>query len=325
MEQHKKGIVMKVTEEHIVVLFPDQTFQNITRPSGDIPALGARIAIPAEKPIAAKSQQSDKQLSTNHSKKNVIPRVLRWGSLVALILLSFSIYLFWPAQNEGAYVVQLQINPHFAMHIDEQQQVKHIQAMNNQARELLPDLDWRNQHLRQVTLNIISLSHALGIFGPDHTGVIHTWIEPSDPLLQEVDDIQALLSMQMHNYVREALDTTNVQSNIFVQDPNRPISDHIQEEGLQENSLEPEEQNQQNDNQPNQNGEEQSESSPEVPERPDQGPPERPERPERSERPDAPSPPTERPELPQQNPNNANEERSPQGERSNQSKPTFSR
>jgi hypothetical protein len=163
----REGIVVKVTEQFIVVIHPeDGTFANIPRPKNQVPHIGEKFTYQL------------KSLSLSSKSK-----WMKWASAVCLIILSLFVWSLFQVKDASAaaYVVAIDINPSLEVYIDSQLQVVKIVAMNRDGANVSSGLDFANKNLFQMINSIIDRCVEQHYLKPDQKGIITTTIIPLTP------------------------------------------------------------------------------------------------------------------------------------------------
>ncbi len=137
-----EGIVVKVTEDVVVLLCPDGTFKNVARPTHEAPQLGERYTYIEKKTSWAK-----------------------YTTAAAIFLLVFISYLFLPfSQNASAYVVAIDINPSIELMVNDAMKVIDASANNVDGEKLLATVGTKGQSLSVAIKKIITYSEEAGFF-----------------------------------------------------------------------------------------------------------------------------------------------------------------
>jgi hypothetical protein len=160
------GVVMKITDECIVVLCNDGTFRNLPRPAVP-PRLGETIPVPDD---AVRPS----------------PRVLRWNRLLksgygaaAAFLLFFGLAAWYfgisGAPGRTAAIVSVDINPGVELYVDRSGQVDKAVPVNDDATLLLTDVSLVGKELHEAVRLVILAAEAQGIWDGE-TGKRWIWI-----------------------------------------------------------------------------------------------------------------------------------------------------
>jgi hypothetical protein len=181
-----EGIVVKVTEDVIVLLCPNGTFKNVERSSQAAPPLMGERYIHVEKSISW----------------------FKYISMAAVMFLAVVAYLFFPFQEDNhSYVVAIDINPSIELHLNEQMKVVKTVSYNEEGKELLSSINSTGLSFYEALEKIIDYSFDEGYLidgsGFLETAVISLKEENQDHIAEieqtlisstELDDIEVRIS-----------------------------------------------------------------------------------------------------------------------------------
>jgi hypothetical protein len=152
-----EGTVVKVTEQHIVVLCDDGTFKNIPRSTSDIPMMGEKV---------------------RHAVTKMSHLPLNWkkytaaASVIILLFITFSLFQLQNSQN--AYIIAIDINPSIELHTDNNLRVTNIKALNEDGNRIIGLVDAANQPVLTIIAQIIDQSVSQGYLTTVESGLITT-------------------------------------------------------------------------------------------------------------------------------------------------------
>jgi hypothetical protein len=158
----KEGIVVKVTEQYIVVIHPeDGTFTNFPRPKNQIPHIGEKFTY------------QPKSLSSKW-------RWMKLASIACLFILSFFVWFVLQEKNASAtaYIVAVDINPSLELYTDNQLHVINVVALNQDGEKVISGLNFANKNLSDMINSIIDRCVEQHYLKPDQKGLITTAIIP---------------------------------------------------------------------------------------------------------------------------------------------------
>jgi hypothetical protein len=186
----REGIVVKVTEQYIVVIHPeDGTFANIPRLKNQVPHLGENFTYqPKSLFLFSKSKW------------------IKLASVACLLILSL---FAWPVfqvkdASAAAYVVAFDINPSLEVYFDSQLHVIKIVAMNKDGENVISGLDYTNKNLSETINSIIDRCVEQHYLKPDQKGNITTTIIPltSDNKLDQTAVSAAINNALSDNHIK---------------------------------------------------------------------------------------------------------------------------
>lgn len=128
------GIVMKITEQCIVVLCEDGKFRNIPH-LPDMPQLGDRIPVTA----AVEALPGRKHHATRRFRQ-------AWWVVASILLLVGSVFL-WNAFTGGgpSTLVAIDINPSIELYVERSGRVERVKLLNDDARKLISERELKGQ------------------------------------------------------------------------------------------------------------------------------------------------------------------------------------
>ncbi len=136
-----EGIVVKVTNEQVVLLCQDGTFQNVPRNTEASPPL-----------IGERYTHIEKKISW-----------LKYTSIASVFLLAFITYLLIPfGDASSTYVVAIDINPSIELTVNDVMTVTETSANNAEGEALLREIDMKEQPLAFAIESIITYSEDAG-------------------------------------------------------------------------------------------------------------------------------------------------------------------
>ncbi|MFV8827699.1 anti-sigma factor domain-containing protein [Alkalihalobacterium sp. APHAB7] len=168
-----KGTVVKVTEQHIVLLTMDGRFKNVPRSTSEVPLIGQSFTH-IEKP------------------KRIFP-IYKVASAAAALFLMIVTYFIFPFSGEGeeVYIISLDINPSFEIATNSNFKVVRAEGLNEEGLEIIEALHW-NDNLYTVIDEIIDLTVEAGYIEKHIEPVVVTSVIPlketSEPFIDELKE-----------------------------------------------------------------------------------------------------------------------------------------
>ncbi|MFX0561180.1 anti-sigma factor domain-containing protein [Tepidibacillus infernus] len=145
-----KGIVMRVTDQHMVVMCDDGKFRNLPLPK-EIPGVGEYVVVPLQR------------------KK----RISFWVSVAAAFFIFLLGSILWNhLQAKTYYVVAIDINPSFELYLDSAAQIIRTEPLNQDAVHLLHDLQLKKLTLNEAIPQLIKKSIDLGYISKEKKNLI---------------------------------------------------------------------------------------------------------------------------------------------------------
>ncbi|WP_087973387.1 anti-sigma-I factor RsgI family protein [Oceanobacillus rekensis] len=154
----KKGIVLEHHRKYSIILTRDGSFKKVV-------VLDENVAVGEEV-----SYKPYKGLLFSLKRINVPFKTLSMVCIVLLVLLP--LYFFVGKKETYAYIT-VDINPSIEMEIDEEFNVQHIKALNEDASLLLSELtDVENENIEIIIGKIINKSEHIGMFNDDKSMLV---------------------------------------------------------------------------------------------------------------------------------------------------------
>lgn len=189
---NKTGIVMKITENHIVLMMPDGSFKNIRRSYEHTPLLGERI--------------DAENTSFSASGLRRISAIAAVACLVLVVSLFSYRAHFVPVTS---YTIALDINPSLEIQTDADLKTIAVTALNKDAEVILEDTDYANKELNETLSGIIDLCVNDGYLSPEKEGLITVSVVP-------VDGENMISSDNISNSLQTALDQNSINAEIEI-------------------------------------------------------------------------------------------------------------
>ncbi|MBB5174649.1 anti-sigma-I factor RsgI family protein [Texcoconibacillus texcoconensis] len=131
------GTVVKVTEQHVVLLCEDGTFKNVPRKKEGVPVLG------------------QKYISTV-KKRFRFNQLFKYASVASALLLFFVVYSFFlTVERSSAYIVAIDMNPNIEISLDEDFNVLEVVGGNEDGKKIASGIDSTSGHFSKVTEKFI--------------------------------------------------------------------------------------------------------------------------------------------------------------------------
>lgn len=159
--EEKSGIVIKVTENYIVLIMPDGSFINVKRSKSQVPLIGERFIY------------KEKQHSVFY---------YRWKAAAAvacmLILAFFTYRLLMMSNSQPAYLVALDINPSVEVYADKNLVTTNVTALNEDAEKLTDVAKYKGKNLLDAIDLIVEQSIRAGYLKQSQKGLIKMTVIP---------------------------------------------------------------------------------------------------------------------------------------------------
>lgn len=153
--EEKSGIVVKVTEKHIVLIMPDGSFKNAKRSKTQVPLIGERF------------MYKEGRHSVFYS---------RWTAVAAvacmLVLAVFTYRLLMTSNSRPAYLVALDINPSVEVYADKNLVTTNVTALNEDGRKLTDMTKYKEKNLLDTIDLIVEQSISKGYLNQNKKGLI---------------------------------------------------------------------------------------------------------------------------------------------------------
>lgn len=192
---HKEGVVIKVTDQFIVLLCDDGTFKNVKRANGIVPLIGEKLDV--------------------RQKRNI--NSLGFFSTVAAVA-CVALFLFYASGRfskvdvELAYVIAIDINPSIEVQVNKELYTIGLTALNKSGEKITNAIDYKGKPLNETIDLIISQSYIYGFLNQTSTGLVTSSIVPmSDKFKIDKDEVKAfindsLIKNKIHAEVQIAID-----------------------------------------------------------------------------------------------------------------------
>jgi hypothetical protein len=154
----KKGIVLEIREQYLIVMTSGGEFCKV-------PAI--------DKPLAEGDEVEFTEVM--EASKTARPHASwrRWTYAAACVLLLITVLPLWNMVFASAYAaVSIDINPSFEVEMDKQYEVTEVTALNQEAKEMLEDIDWKNRKITEVTKEILEEAREHGFLQKNHDVLI---------------------------------------------------------------------------------------------------------------------------------------------------------
>ncbi|OLO27613.1 hypothetical protein BTR23_19480 [Alkalihalophilus pseudofirmus] len=171
------GTVVKVTDEHIVLLTNDGRFKNIPRQAGEVPLIG----------------QPFTHIEKKEKQRRKIP-IFRYASIAAalFIILVTSFIFPFTEEHEEVYIISLDINPSIEIATDRDLHVMRAEGLNDEGIEIVESLHW-DESLYTVIDEIIEKTVQAGYIEKHVEPIVVTSVIPlqeaSDDMVVELKDV----------------------------------------------------------------------------------------------------------------------------------------
>lgn len=209
MERVVKGIVMDIAKDSAVIMTNDGEFLKVKKPSPSI-ALGDEIT---------STSCFEKQKS----------HLSRYAGLAAAILLLLIPFLYFREAYATVAYVNVDINPSLEIGINRYNRVNDITALNSDGAELIKDMPLKGLEVKDALNKIIITAKDSGYINDGKVNNIEVALIALNPQNVKISEDNLI------NYVKDAVETTNVDATIKVQGANREIHDNAKKENISTN------------------------------------------------------------------------------------------
>lgn len=136
------GVVMKITEECIVVLCEDGTFRNLPH-LPDMPQLGDRIPVEAARSVPARKRHAGRWLRQ------------AWWLAASIVLLIGAVFLWKPSTGNASMMVAIDINPSMELYVRQDGRIDRVKPLNDDAKKLLSERELKGQNFYDAVHAIV--------------------------------------------------------------------------------------------------------------------------------------------------------------------------
>lgn len=149
------GIVMKITEQCVVVLCEDGKFRNLPH-LPDKPKLGDRIPVVAE-------------VESIPVRKHYASRWFRqaWWVAASILLLIGAVFWWNPFTGNASTLVAIDINPSMELYVKQDGRIEKVKPLNDDARKLLSKREYKGQNFYEAVDIILDDAKKQGYLNVD--------------------------------------------------------------------------------------------------------------------------------------------------------------
>ncbi|GGG00622.1 anti-sigma factor domain-containing protein [Paenibacillus abyssi] len=203
--EETKGLVIRITDEFIVVMCDDGKFRNLPLPKM-LPMVGERITVPL-----------------NPKKRRLPPWI--YGAAAACFFLVLSLTMWSQLQPKYDYVVAIDINPSLELYVDSDGLVKKADALNPDAEKVLDEFPSEELTVQKAVEQVVAQSVALGYIHKDRENIIMvTAAKLRGKSLLDAKSIEAA--------VAETLQAAQIDGFIKVEQASKAFYDQAKEHNL---------------------------------------------------------------------------------------------
>ncbi|WP_082234775.1 anti-sigma factor domain-containing protein [Halobacillus massiliensis] len=221
----RKGIVMEQSKKFTIVMTSEGSFLKAKRLKNA--EIGMEVYFQAYEP------------GSMIGKFMLIHRLKIATAVLALLLSMFPTYL-WHEGNKAYALVNMDINPSVEMKVNEKMKVIDIQALNEDAEEMIASLeDWKKSSVSKVALQMIKFSRAEGLLNSEHQVLIGVSYLEGTSDLDFSDQIESYLDERMQDILLASYtvpDTVRVQAEEEGFSVNEIMARKIENEGDLDNN-----------------------------------------------------------------------------------------
>ncbi|PKM81487.1 MAG: hypothetical protein CVU89_09565 [Firmicutes bacterium HGW-Firmicutes-14] len=154
-------VIVKVTENHIVLMNSDGSFKNVKRSRDQFPLIGERFNL-----------------------KEPYSSYLPWTKIVTLVacLFIFSFFAWYSlsvSDPQVAYIVALDINPSIEVSTDKDLNVVELMALNEAGQKIISNVSYKGKNFSRTINKIIEQCIQYGYFNHNEQGLITISVIPS--------------------------------------------------------------------------------------------------------------------------------------------------
>lgn len=189
-----QGAVIKITEEHIVVLYANGQFKNLPRKHHEIPMMGEIIQVKNEK---------KRQLNFYSMWK----RSAAIASVILMVWIAFSLIQTQNSNFQPTYIVAIDINPSIELYMDKDFFVKEIKALNDDGKTIINSLDYEDKPLLNLVEEIMDQSLELGYLSLTNDGLITTALITNERTENK-------LASDIRSTIEQHLNTHHIQAEV---------------------------------------------------------------------------------------------------------------
>ncbi|RPF54125.1 anti-sigma factor domain-containing protein [Aquisalibacillus elongatus] len=165
----EKGIVIKLTDESIVLMLDDGNFKNIPR-SGEYPSIGEQYEFTKKKGFSYMN-------------------ITKYASLASILIVSILVYVLSSGEtNEPSYLMVMDINPSIEIEVGEQDKVLGMKGLNEDGRDVLRGLE-HDQHITSLVKAIHHKLAELDYINDDEVATISTSIVSIENNIEHHQDV----------------------------------------------------------------------------------------------------------------------------------------
>lgn len=207
-----EGIVVKVTQNSIVLLCENGTFTNVPLNLADqVPMLGQHFCY-AEK----------QQLNLNLTK---------YLAIASIFILTILAYTFMPMENkDSAYIIAMDINPSIEITLNKNLAVQEISGLNSDGKYLIESMEVSNHHLFDVTEKIIMAAKEKGYFQSQEEALVSITVISLDKVLKP-------LELDIEEELNQSFNDNNIVSGLVVSLGSKELYQEAKELNLSVNKL----------------------------------------------------------------------------------------
>ncbi|MCR4435787.1 MAG: hypothetical protein QHH06_13500 [Clostridiales bacterium] len=206
--EEKSGIVVKVTENYIVLIMPDGSFKNVKRSKTQVPLIGERFTYKEERHSVFYS---------------------RWTAVAAvacmIVLAVFTYRLLMTSNSQPAYLVALDINPSVEVYVDKNLVTTNVTALNEDGKKLTDMAQYKGKKLLDTIDLIVEQSISKGYLKQNQKGLIKITVIP-------MQKNNSLNGDNIKTSIQKLLLKDNIQAEIEIGFDTRDIIEEAHQSGL---------------------------------------------------------------------------------------------
>ncbi|MCY9668337.1 anti-sigma factor domain-containing protein [Paenibacillus alginolyticus] len=197
------GLVIKITEQVMVVMCDDGKFRNLPLPS-KLPAVGERITVPLRRKKTYK---------------------FRWlSSIAASFILLLGLAVWYQTQPQYYDIIAIDINPSLELYVDAKERVIKVKPLNSDAEKVLTNFPLGQLKVSEAIERVISTSTDLGYINKNKENFIMISIANLKGKTISTSAINSVVTKSLHS--------THVDAFLKLEQVDKPAYDLSKEKNV---------------------------------------------------------------------------------------------
>jgi hypothetical protein len=201
-----KGIVIKVTSTHIVLMCDGGLFKNAPRTSSEIPKIGQPYVY---------TEKGWSSLSGLH--------YIAMASILFLSIIGYTI--FSPSMKEESYLIAIDINPSIEIFADEKLSIIDIKALNKDGQKIIESINPKIKKLDQIVKEIVEQSVKQNYLSKTEKGAV---VISVIPLKENASNFEN----SIQDVVKASLEINKVQAEVNVSSETKRVLEKAKQVNL---------------------------------------------------------------------------------------------